>query len=68
MSETTGQGVPSIEYQAAQPVFTQASQRSQTRGELHCSRTTAVSRTGQTVHMRVVPRPPRQSGDEARTD
>jgi hypothetical protein len=68
MSETTGQGRPSADYQQAQPVSAQGSATLQTSHEIRSSRTTVVVPTGQTVHMRIVPRPPRQTGDEARTD
>jgi len=68
MSQTTGQGRPSANYQQAQPVSLQGSANVETSFEIRSSRTTVAASTGQTVHMRIVPRPPRQSGDEARTD
>lgn len=68
MSETTGQDRPAANYQQAQPVSAQDSAGPETSFETGCSRTTAVAPTGQTVRMRIVPRPPRQTGDEGRTD
>jgi len=68
MSETTGQGRPAANYQQAQPVSTNRPGSAQTSFEIRCAGTTVVAPTGQTVHMRIVPRLPRQSGDEAMTD
>ena len=68
MSETTGQSRPSAKYQQAQPVSVQGPANVETSLEMRSSRTTAAAPIGQTVHMRIVPRPPRQSSDEARTD
>lgn len=68
MSGTTGQSTPSEKYQQAQPVSGQGSANVEASFEIRSSRTTAPAPDGQTVRMRIVPRPPRQSGDEARTD
>ena len=67
MSETKGQIGIAATYQAAQPVASQVPPPAQTSSEDRSVRTTLVAGNGQTVRMRIIPRPPRQSGEAAKT-
>lgn len=64
MSKTMGQARPAS-YQKAKPVS--ARDAGGTSLGTSSTSTTAVAPSGESVRMRVVPRPPRQSADEART-
>jgi predicted TIM-barrel enzyme len=68
MSETLGQSKPTLNYQQAQAISTHGTGTVQTNLGVHRSGTIAVNPTGQTVHMRIIPKAPRQNGEEARTD
>ena len=67
MSETTGQPKVGASYQVAKPVPARPAGIAQTAGETQCSIITVLAPSGQTVHVRIIPREPRQSGDEAKT-
>jgi len=68
MSETSHRSESGISYERAQPVSTRSPTGAQTGSGARPARTTAPTRAGKTVRMRVIPNQPRQSGDEARTD
>jgi hypothetical protein len=68
MNETTGQTRPSGNYQEAKLISGQGSVAPNTSAEGRCAKTAVVASTGPSASMHIVPRPPRQNGDEARTD
>ncbi len=68
MSKTTGQGRPSLNYQEARPIFGQGAATPKTSIKGRCAKTAVVATTGIAASMHIVPRPPRQNGDDAKTN
>ena len=67
MMDSTEGIMPSADYRVAHPASNGTARTVKTCRGPEQLRTATVPRTVRTVQMRVVPRPPRQGGDEATT-
>lgn len=68
MSGTAEQSENGLRYQEAQPLAEPVVHTAQTNVEECRFRAVVLTPRGQTRWVHVIPRPPRQRGDEARTD